>query len=119
MADAYLIRDVENSPAHLILEDLFSKGKLTQAQAMLFKQKYQKIHEHVTHSLSDESLLLEKAKELKTIVREVGSRVEKEEDRLAVMTKEAEVLRREEEQTQREAREVCCVCVCCVGVDCM
>ena len=60
------VSDISNSPAFSALDELTAAGKLTVAQAQLYKSKYSKLHEVVLKTYENEKNLLKKAKQLNT-----------------------------------------------------
>ena len=62
------VKDISNSPAYTFLDGLYRSGKLSLAQVEFYKVKYAKLHEVLISTYQNEKTLLDKAKELKSIL---------------------------------------------------
>ena len=105
------VSDISNSPAFSALDELTAAGKLTVAQAQLYKSKYSKLHEVVLKTYENEKNLLKKAKQLNTDLGAERAKLEKaaaraQEDNEAIATLRAEMSKGESELAMREEREL-------------
>lgn len=100
------VRDISNSPAFTALDELLKQGLLTRAQVELFKNQYQKLHEVVIATYSNEKLLLDKAKELKALLE--SERVKLEQKIVISHNTQADIetLHKEEKETALELQAV-------------
>ena len=109
--DSSDITDISSSPAYTFLDELVSAGKLSQAQAQLYKSKYAKLHEVVLKTYENEKNLLQKAKHLNQDLSAERGKLEKtaaraQEDSEAISSLRAEVSKGESELAMREEREM-------------
>ena len=105
------VSDISNSPAYQSLDELVGSGKLTQAQAQLYRSKYAKLHEVVLKTYENEKNLLKKAKQLNQDLGGERSKLEKtaaraQEDSDAIAQLRAEMSKGESELALREEREL-------------
>ena len=105
------VSDISNSPAYQSLDELVGSGKLTQAQAQLYRSKYAKLHEVVLKTYENEKNLLKKAKQLNQDLGAERSKLEKtaaraQEDSDAIAQLRAEMSKGESELALREEREL-------------
>merc|ERR1719161_997809 len=71
------IKDLSNSPAYNVLEDLHKDGSVSKAQVDLYKSKYAKLHEAVLQTYENEKNFLRRAKELNHRLMSEKIRLEK------------------------------------------
>merc|ERR1719161_3369386 len=71
------IKDLSNSPAYNVLEDLHKDGSISKAEMDLFKSKYAKLHEFVLQTYENEKNFLRRAKELNHTRAPAQARLEK------------------------------------------
>merc|ERR1719161_2724347 len=71
------IKDLSNSPAYNVLEDLHKDGSISKAEMDLFKSKYAKLHEFVLQTYENEKNFLARAKELNHRLMSEKIRLEK------------------------------------------
>merc|ERR1719161_2203085 len=71
------IKDLSNSPAYNVLEDLNKDGLVSKAQVDLYKSKYAKLHEFVLQTYENEKNFLRRAKELNHRLMSEKIRLEK------------------------------------------
>ena len=105
------VSDISNSPAYQSLDELVASGKLTQAQAQLYRSKYAKLHEVVLKTYENEKNLLKKAKLLNQDLTAEKGKLEKtaaraQEDSEAIAALRAEMSKGESELSLREEREL-------------
>ena len=105
------VSDISNSPAFSALDELTAAGKLTVAQAQLYKSKYSKLHEVVLKTYDNEKNLLKKAKLLNQDLTAEKGKLEKtaaqaQEDSEAIAGLRAEMAKGENELSLREEREL-------------
>ena len=93
------VKDVSNSPAMEMLDDLLKSGKITKAQYEIYKNIYASIHEVVIVTYSNEKALLEKAKELKAVLE--GERTKLEQKLVQSQETQSEI-----EKLQKDEKEV-------------
>jgi len=96
------VRDISNSPAYTHLDELLKQGKLTRARVELFKSQYQKLHEVVIATYSNEKLLLDKAKELKQLLEGERNKLERKIVTSHDTQADIELLQKEEKETSIE-----------------
>lgn len=96
------VRDISNSPAYTHLDELLKQGKLTRARVELFKSQYQKLHEVVIATYSNEKLLLDKAKELKQLLEGERDKLERKIVVSHDTQADIELLQKEEKETSIE-----------------
>lgn len=65
-----------NTVAFAFLDEMLSKGKLSQETVDLCKANYRKLHESVVTCFANEKALMEKAMELSTVLEEERSKIE-------------------------------------------
>jgi hypothetical protein len=59
------VGDISNSPAYLILDDLYNNSKITHPAATLYRNKYRELYEAVIQTFRDEKMYLDRAKTAK------------------------------------------------------
>lgn len=106
MATDDRVRDISNSPAYTHLDDLLKQGKLTRARVELFKTQYQKLHEVVIATYSNEKLLLDKAKELKALLDSEQTKLKGKIVTSHETQAEIELLEKEEKETSVELAQL-------------
>jgi len=92
------VRDVGNSVAVSVLEELLREGQLTRAQVDLYRSKYAKLHELVLQTYEAEKLFLRKAKDLNhqlttEKIRLERTTIEQSEDAAQIQTLNAQLKR--------------------------
>ena len=102
---------ISNSPAFQFLEELLSAGKLTGAQAQLYRSKYSKLHDVVLKTYENEKNLLKKAKQLNQDLSAERAKLEKaaaaaQEDSETIASLRTEVTKGDGELSMREEREL-------------
>lgn len=96
------VRDISNSPAYTHLDELLKQGKLTRARVELFKSQYQKLHEVVITTYSNEKQLLDKARDLKALLDSERTKLERKIVVSHDTQADIEILQKEEKETSIE-----------------
>jgi chromosome segregation ATPase len=92
------MRDVSNTVAFAFLEEMLSKGKISQETVDLCKTNYRKLHEAVVQCFANEKALMEKAMELSTVLEEERSKIESKIGSTHDMQTDIEQLQREADE---------------------
>lgn len=71
------VKEVANSPAFTILDELYRDGKISLEQSNEYKKKYEELHEVVLSTYGSETSLLNRAKELNTVYQSRRKLLEK------------------------------------------
>ena len=96
------VRDISNSPAYLILDDLYNNGKLSHAEATAFRNKYRDLYESVVQTYNDEKTYLDTAKSFKIKVDQEKSKIEKKNAVMTDLENDIRVLDKQRKESRQE-----------------
>ncbi len=77
MAASDELKDIASSPAFMILEQLLKTDKLTQADAAVYRKSYSQLHSAVLQTYTNETILLQKTKQMKLLLENEQASYEK------------------------------------------
>lgn len=90
--------EIANSAAFLILDNLLSVGKLSSAEIASYKSQFSTIHSAVLQIFTNEKLLLEKAKQMKTLLESERLNLEKRSKQAQIAHLDTEALEKQEKE---------------------
>ena len=98
MAGSDELKDIASSPAFMILEQLLKTDKLTQADANVYRKSYSQLHSAVLQTYTNETILLQKTKQMKTLLESEQAGYEKRSKAAQMSHLETEKLEQEDKK---------------------
>lgn len=100
------IKDISNSPAFMILDDLLNQTKMSSEEVEAFKAKYARLHQVVVSTFQSERQLLSSAKELRSSVEAEKKKYEAKQGDKQRVSEEIKELDKESRRVNEELQKI-------------